>query len=151
MSKELVKLSEREFMGAEFARQVFRIIPKAGVTMEQIANPEYFGNVARRINPHDLIEVVPEDGAYYALLIVTNTGKMSVKTQALSFVELSEKRTKIDLTTLGEMFDVNYAGPVAKWRVLRKSDNTVISPDPFVNRQEAEDWLEKNGRKLIAA
>ena len=151
MSSACVKLNERNFMSAEFARQSFRIIPESGVTIEQITSPEYWANVARRINPHDTIEVVPEDGAFYALLFVTNTGKLSVKTQVLQFVELSEKKPVVTLQDVDDLFDIAYGGGVAKWRVIRKADKEAVSKEPFENRAEAEAWLKQNIRKLMAA
>ena len=143
------KIMEKNFLAAEFARQVFRITSPAGVSIEEIIDPSYWAHVARRLTPYDIIEVVPEDGAFYARLIVVNTGKLFAKVQIIEKIDLN---TPVNVTAAIAMnlFDTKYAGPNAKWRVIRKSDNAVVSKEPFGTQQEAEEWLEKNIKDMAA-
>lgn len=143
------KIMEKNFLAAEFARQVFRVTPPAGTTIEEILEPSYWAHVARRLTPYDFIEIVPEDGAFYARLIVVNTGKLFAKVQLIEKIDLNTP-TKVTAIMAMNLFDTKYAGPTAKWRVIRKADNAVVSKEPFGTQQEAEEWLEKNIKDMAA-
>lgn len=144
-----VKLLEKSFMSAEFARQTFFASPTPGTSIDTVVQPEYWAHVARKMNPHDIIEVVPENGEYYARLIVLSVGKLWVKVQKLQYELLvSQKKESIGAA---ENFEPKWGGPVAKWRVIRKSDGEAISTDSFQTQEDAEKWIEGNARGMVAA
>lgn len=59
---------------AEYARNIFVVTPEHGTPFEDILKPSYWLHVAdtvsMRLRPYDRIEVRPEDGSYFAELIV---------------------------------------------------------------------------------
>lgn len=143
----MAKLLEKDLMGADFARQSFRATPPAGTKIEDMLVPEYWAHVARKFTPYDIIEVVPEDGAFYARLFVQNTGKLWAKIFKLECVELSAKKPIADIQA---KYEPKYAGPAAKWRVVNKSDGSLVSQDSFQNREDAEMFIEKISKEMAA-
>lgn len=143
------KLLEKSFVSAEFARQSYFACPVAGTPIEKVLEPEYWAHVARKINPHDIIEVIPEDGAYYARLIVLSVGKLSAKVQKLQYEMLSAHTVTPNANA--ENFDVKWMGPMAKWKVARKSDGEIVSSDSFQTQEDAQKWINSNAKLMVAA
>jgi hypothetical protein len=144
-----MKLMEKDLLGAEFARQIFRAVPPAGTKIEEMLNPAYWAHVAKKFNPHDMIEVVPADGAFYARLIVLSVGHLSMKVQALECVVLVAN-PKVEKADAIAQFEVNWGGPNAKWRVLRKSDGAAVTTESFQTQGDAQEWINKNFMKMAA-
>jgi hypothetical protein len=142
-----MKLMERNLHAADFARQVFRVNPPAGTTLDEMLEPDYWAHVARRMTPHDIVEVAPEDGAFYARLFVINADKLWVKMAKLEYVEFGESAPKLLAT---DKFEAKFAGPNAKWRVHNKTDNSLVSNDSFQSRAEAEKWIEQHSKAMAA-
>lgn len=145
----MLKLMEKNIVGAEFARQSFRATPAAGTEIEDMLKPEYWTHVARNFNPHDIIEVVPEDGAFYARLIVLNSAKLWAKMYKLEYVELSAAAAKAN-PPVSNNLEAKFAGPVAKWRAVNKETGAAVATDSFQTRDEAEAWIEKHSKEMAA-
>jgi len=144
----MAKLSEKNLHSADYVRQCFRVAPPAGTVFDEMLDPHYWAHVARRITPHDIIEVVPEDGSFFARLFVINSDKLWVKVAKIEYVDFAEVAEK--KADPSEKFEVKFGGPSAKWRVHNKSDNSLVSTDSFQSRPEAEKWIEQHV-KLMAA
>ena len=145
----MAKLLEKSLVQAEFARQLFRVTPPVGTNLDDMLEPSYWANVAMKFNPHDLIEVVPEDGAFYARLFVLSVQKLSLKVEKLEYVEFNTS-SKAESGKVLEQFESKWGGASAKWRIHRKSDNAPVSSDSFQSKEDAEDWLGKNIKTLAA-
>ena len=144
----MTKLLEKSLIGAEFARQAFVAAPPAGTKFDELLEPDYWGHVARKFNPFDIIEVVPEDGAFYAKLIVVNCGKVWAKVQKLEYVDIGFKAPsgKVEgfaaaIAQTAAEYEVKFAGAAAKWRVVRISDNEVVSKEPLPTRDDAIEFM----------
>jgi hypothetical protein len=142
------KLMERNLHAADYARQVFRVNPPAGTTLDEMLEPDYWAHVARRMTPHDTVEVVPEDGSFFARLFVVNADKLWVKMAKIEYVEFGE--TTAAKVPPSEKFEAKFAGPNAKWRIHNKSDNSLVSNDSFQSRAEAEKWIEQHSKAMAA-
>ena len=144
----MLKLMERHLLGAEFARQSFRATPPAGVALADLLTPEYWVNVGGKFNPTDIVEVVPEDGAFYARLIVINNGKLWVKMHTLEYVELNPvaKPKSIEESA----FEAKWFGPNGKWKAISKVGAQPISNDSFQTREEAETYITNHIKTLAA-
>lgn len=142
----MAKILEKDFIGAEFARQSFRATPPAGTKIEDMLEPEYWAHVARKITPYDIVEVVPEDGAFYARLFVTNTDKLWAKMHKIEYVELTAKQP----VAASDKYEAKYSGPSVRWRVVNKADGSLVSEDSFQNREEAEAQIEKLNKQMAA-
>lgn len=143
------RLPMRNFKEASFSHSEFRVNPEVGTKLEDVLEPEYWANVSSRVNPHDIITVVPEDTSFYAKLFVLSSGKTSLKVHVIEYTDFS-KVAKPARTKLEDFFEIKFAG-AAKWRVTRKSDGSVVSNEQLQSRENAEEWLAKNGANLMAA
>jgi len=121
---------------AEFKRVIYQAVPEAGVPLDDLLHPDYWAHVARMFNPTDRVEVLAEDGAYYAELIVQDCGKAWAKMAVLQHVPLHAVEKA---GPEAAPYKVKYAGPHAMWRVFRASDNEVIQ-DKFQTRDQAEHY-----------
>jgi hypothetical protein len=141
------KIMERNFHNADYVRQSFRVTPPAGTTLEEMLAPDYWAHVARRMTPYDVIEVVPEDGSFYARLFVLNSDTLWAKVAVLEHVKFGEAASK---PAAIDAFEVKFGGPNAKWRVHNKADNSLVSNDSFQSRQDAEKWIEQHAKVMAA-
>lgn len=144
----MAKILEKSFSQADYARQSFVARPAAGTPISDVMSNDYWSHVARKINPHDIIEVVPEDGAYYAKLLVLGRGNLWVKVYQLEYVEIEANTEKVGESDI-KKFDVAFAGPHDKWRVVRKTDKLVVEKN-FQSREDAEKWLGEHIKELAA-
>lgn len=121
------------------------ISPEAGTPFEDVLKPGYFANIASKLHPTDIIEVRPEEGSYYAELIVWNAGKAHANVSPVMHV----KRPSGMTMKIVEGFEVEFRAGPTMYRVVRASDGTEIKSG-FSNPDDATDWLIAN-RKQFAA
>jgi hypothetical protein len=93
------------------------------VTREDLLSKEYWTHVANRLRPLDHIEVVVDNGSKWYLFMVlkANTNEAILKL----LVESGEDDGRADEDVQSE-YEVKYAGPVAKHRIIRRSDGRVM-------------------------
>jgi len=132
---------------AEFARNVFRLHLPSSLTKEDLLEPERWIQVAKTISTMqagDLIEVLREDYAFFAVLLVTSKKKgmefMSVK--LLQYHDL-EDDLNIEEESDESSFTVKWKGPKRRFTILRKSDNKVLHFG-FTTKEEALNHLKEN-------
>ena len=124
--------------GAEYVRNIFSATPPAGTKYEDMLKPEYWTHIAATLHPTDRIEVIPEDGVWFAELIVISCGKNWAKVYPLRFVELSESAPE-EAPVAGKYY-VKWRGEVHKHGVIRFSDKVVVKSG-FPTAAEAKAWL----------
>lgn len=121
------------------------ISPEAGTPFEDVLKPGYYSNIAHKLRPTDIIEVRPEEGSYYAELIVWGAGKSHANVSVVKHVERPENMT----TKIIEGFEVEFRAGPAMYRVIRTSDQKEIKSG-FANPDDATDWLIANRRQFAA-
>lgn len=114
----------------------------AGMPYEQLFDPACWNHIARQLRPQDTITVNAEDGSYHAKLIVRDCGDL--------YARVSEVYRKVfaDEVVVGaggssSAHSVAWAGPHAKWRVIRDSDKSVLQ-DNLASKGDAERWLQNH-------
>lgn len=110
-------------------------------TLEDAQKPEYWAHSAARLRQSDMIRLIPEDGSYFAELVVVAVGKGYAKVKLLRAVDLHEAVVEDAGTALldAPMF-VKWFGPQVKFGVVRKSDNERIK-EGFAEKGQAERWM----------
>lgn len=147
MSKvESRKLIVPRFKNAEFERVIYQACPEAGVTFEEVCEPAFWSHVAEKLKPSDRIEVLAEDGSYFAELLVVDAGRLYAKVAVLRFVELSSPDVAGIEKTLAE-FKVEFKGPTLKHVVIRLSDNQIVQ-DGIARKIDAEEWIREHVKAL---
>lgn len=144
---------------AEYARQHFRIVVPYGHTIDDVKKPEYWANVARKFNPHDLVEFVAEDGSFYAEAIVLDKGPLWAKVFIKNLWDLNAKAqmpvesVAVELPTeiVDETaYEVKWGGPSAKFRIHKKDTNELLAPDSFQTKEDALAFLVKFKSRIAA-
>lgn len=137
------KLKESQCTYAEELRNIHAVTPPAGTEFDVLLEPDYWSHVARRMRPLDRIEAMPEDGSWWAELLVIHTGPVSVMVRKLRYHELDEvDPDEID----NDLFKIKWGGPSVMYRIIRKSDNEVVK-DHFRNKSDAVNWMAVNLEK----
>ena len=127
---------------AEFGRSVYRAVTPLGDTIEDILQPDYWSHVWKRLRPLHRIEINPDDGSFYAELIVRSVQRNHVVVAAINFVELGEK---IELPPEASAYRVEHAGPPEKFRVMRGQD---VLRSKIETYEGAVNWLKAHLKSL---
>lgn len=137
------------FKLAEQQRAIHQFIAPMGHKFDDLLRSEYWAHIANRIQgPMDRIECLAEDYTFYAELMVMDKGTNWVKVVALSGpTDLSASAPSEKLEAEISPFEVTFAGPKARYRVIRKSDNEVIK-EGFPTRGDAEKYTTEYRRSL---
>lgn len=132
-----IKLLPNQLKEANYARTVFAAAPAAGTTKENITNNDYWTHVARKLTPGTILEVLPEDLAFFATLLVLWVGQNVVKVKLLSFVELgdAEDADETDETNC----KVTWRNG-KNWCVTRVKDGAIIK-DSLPSKKDALLWV----------
>jgi hypothetical protein len=135
-----------KFQGAEFSRRTHVARPDFGLTLQQVMDAAYWGNVASKLRAGDLIELQPEGLTYWAQLIVVDASPVHANVKLLQFVDLvndapaPDQQEIVGEKDLGK-FKVERTG---RWfRVIRNGDGEVMKGG-FPNLKAAEQWAAMN-------
>lgn len=131
----MTRLNDSRLKQAEFTRTIYQAVPEAGTPLENLLTTDCWAHVARRLKPTDRIEVLPEDGSYYAELMVLDCGRTWAKVAVINRVELQPVTKMAE----GAAYRVEWAGPHARFRVARVTDGEVMQ-DKFQTREQAEQY-----------
>lgn len=129
----------------EYARQSHHVVPEDGTRFEDILREEYWGAVAYKFKPCDIIEVHAEDGSYFAELYVRAAGKNWMKVALLRKVELEPAQAAFS----NPEFEAAWKGPHRKFTVIRSSDNQIVK-DGFDTREQAVDYIKSHTKAMAA-
>ena len=111
---------------------IFRVNPELHTPIEEMLEPGYWAQV-RDLRRGDVIEVLPEDYAYIAELLVIDAGHLYAKVAIKSVT-----RFDVAATDTPKGYEVKWRGPHAKYGVLRGKD---VLKDGFVTKAEADEWI----------
>ena len=136
--KGTVKLSASGMKLAEYIRCVYAVTVDFGVTIEDVLRPEFWANVSTSLKVNDRIEVLAEDGTFYAELIVLDCSPTHAKVAILTHRNFSSVETeKVESTP---DYKVTWGGNTAKFRIIRVADNAVVHSGE-ATKQAADLWL----------
>ncbi|EKN3611527.1 hypothetical protein NUG10_002555 [Yersinia enterocolitica] len=124
---------------SEYVRTVFSVTAKHGQSFEDFKDPDSWAHVANTLRKFDRVEIVAEDGSFFAEGIVTKVTKVSAHIHFFTHVELSksaESSVKKDLA-----YNCEFAGP-HKWRIIRISDQEIVEKG-IETKEDAQDKVDK--------
>lgn len=115
------KLLPSRFKQAELVRNVWAIVPPAGTAFEEVLDRKYWSHVSTSLKPSDRVEVLAEDGSYFAELIVRATGPQWADVSVL-------RKCDLDAVSLADdsAVSVEWRGPHHRFCVVRTSDKQII-------------------------
>src|SRR5215207_5075535 len=121
-TKAVLPIKTTALTPAEQSRNVHRITLEERVPYEHLFKPATWAHIAHDFGPDDLIEVVPEDRSFFALLIVREVGHTAMVVEELLHKKFKDEAMLADSTDLEPKYH-----PTEKWRVTRKSDGEVLA------------------------
>ncbi|API59521.1 hypothetical protein BSL82_09530 [Tardibacter chloracetimidivorans] len=139
------KLSPAKLQAAEHYRTRYAAVVDDGTTVEDLQRPEFWCHVAGRMRQMDVIEVLSEDGSYFAELLVLKTGVGFAKVMLLRKVDLETPAADDDAS----LVQVQWKGPHRKHAVIRKSDGEILK-DSFATKVDAETFARDYERTVTA-
>lgn len=146
-AQPVTKLLQRAFQDADIVRGPTKLVTAApGLTVKDIENPAYWGNVSSVMSPWMRIDVRADDGTFYAECLVLSVGRQWARVKVLHHYPLTN--ADVERTETGT-HAVEYRAST-KWRVVRRADKAVIH-EGSDTREAAEDWLTKHLRETLPA
>ena len=136
------KALQARFAAAQGQRNIHRYIMPREDALADLLETDYWGHVQARFNINDRIEVNPDDGSFYAELLVRSTTFGYVVTAVINFVEFDGPVSKL---TAPEEYLISFDGPFEKWQVKRLGQVLVSQLE---TRNLAETWLKNHLRDL---
>lgn len=138
-----------QIQAAEFKRNLYAVTVPAGVKSEDLTHPDAWMHVAGKLRKFDRIEVICEDGTWFAEFIVLASSKTWARVTELRHVDLTAEVAQAAVVP-DELF-VKWGSPQTKFRVIRRNDKAVLK-DGFDTKADADAWIEKfNTAKAEAA
>jgi hypothetical protein len=131
---------------AVYARNIFSVTPEINTPYEEVLKPEYWAHAANKFHPTDRIEVLAEDGSWFAELFVVSCGRNWAKVCQMRYVELSESVADEPQAK----FIVKWRGQMHKHCVVRVADNEVIKTE-FATAPEAKKWMDDYETNVLKA
>ena len=130
-------ITQSKVRQAEFYRNVFVATPEPGTKVCELLKSEYWAHIAKTLHISDRIEVLPEDGEYFAELIVTGISQHRVTLVLLRVVPLE---AEVPEEPAVREYEVTYRGPIAQHSVRKISDKSILK-ESFGTKAEAVKWL----------
>lgn len=120
---------------------IFRVTPEIGTPPSALLDPHYWAHVSARLSVGNIIEVLAEDGSYFAELLVRDVGNLYAKVAFKSPVTIFSNDEALEAPA---GYEVKWRGPKARFGVLHGKD---VLKDGFVDKTEAHAWLDDLVRK----
>jgi hypothetical protein len=125
----------------------YAVVLPDGVSFDDALDPGFWAHLGDKLRQHDTIRVIPEDGTYFAELLVIAAGRGFAKVKTLRHVGLTDD--EISETEVPEGIVVKWRGPHAKWcieRVIGGSESRLKEGIA----EKADAYREAAGYKLAA-
>lgn len=133
-------------VATEYARNSFLVVPEYGTKLEEMFREEYWAMASHMLKCTDHIEVMAEDGSWYAEFIVLNSRQGWVKVGLINHKEFGGEAVEpVNM----DAYTVVWRGPKRKWSIERKSDNQIMKEN-FEDKTDAMAWIVGNKRAIAA-
>ena len=146
--KVVAALHASRIQSQEFARNVWIIHPEVGTRPEDLLAPDYWSNITQQLRQKDRIEAWSEDLKWYAEYLVLDVGRNWAKVHLCD--ASVEELHAFEPQSAGSILPghtIEYAGLVAKWRVIRDKDKATVK-DKCATNGEAIAWLTEYAKGL---
>lgn len=139
----MTQLASNRLQFAEHRRNIYTVTPEAGTPYDALLKDGYWAHVSAKLRSGDRIEVLAEDGSYFAELLVLDAGRLYAKVAELRHVKLDVVEVQEGDLML-EGLEVKWQGPHLKWCVLRGKDRLKDTMD----KASAIQWMKNHVRAV---
>lgn len=134
----------------EFTNTDWRYTPTDGVTINDMTNTAFWSPVASQMHRGDIIRVIPEDGNFYAELLVRVVEPFAVKVHVLMAEVFDKPKAEAAPVAPPEPgYTIAFKGPQEGWTVVRDDDRETLFKKGK-DAEEARAWLRGHLKKLAA-
>lgn len=140
------KLNAEHMKQADYSRQLHRVTPPEGVSLEDAMEPTFWVHLAHKFTVGDKVEVFPEGGAWYGEFIVRSCSRIHAKLGVLTFKEFGVEKPKNQAQD--PEYLIEWKGPNRKFAILRRADKELVKEN-FADKDDAAAWLEVNRKELV--
>lgn len=141
-------LYAHQIHSSEHTNNRWRACPDSCENPEDLLKPGAWAMVASRFRIGDIIEVFPNDGSFFMMLVVRDCGQTWAKTSKVVFEFFGDNVATGGDDLLAE-YEIRWGGPAAKFRVHRKSDGAVVSETGFPDKSAAYSWLLDYAKNMV--
>lgn len=146
--KRDVSLTANRLKQAEFTRTIYTATVERGHSKTDLLDPKYWAHIAIKLKRGDRIEVMAEDGSYFAELMVIACERTWAQVHILHWHDLNA--TTVQMTPeIQQDYLIDFKGP-ERWCVIRRADNAILQ-SKLNTEGEAKTWLEGFVRNRSAA
>lgn len=124
----------------------YRIFAPEGQSIENVCEKTYFEHVTRMLKPGFIVEVLAEDGTWYAELMVRAVSAREAQVGVLSHTVFDGTAEPSEVDT---GYEVKWRGPKGKFTVMRTSDGETVKAG-FDSKEAASVWLAGHTKALAA-
>ena len=124
----------------------YAVVLPGGTAYEDVLKPEFWAHCAAKLRQHDTIRLIPEEGTYFAELLVLASGRGFVNMKELRLIQLGDD--ELEASSVNDQVEVKWRGPHSKWSIIRNSDGAVLK-EGIVEKPDA--LREAAGYAKIAA
>lgn len=111
------RLNESRLQPGSYFSRPFQAMAIAGLTLSDVMEPSFWASVASRFKRYDTIQLMTDDQAFYAHLMVTDVApRIGVQLAILSYVEIP--KVDNELPQIEDNYQIMQQG--GKWSILRK-------------------------------
>ncbi|WP_323994706.1 hypothetical protein [Aeromonas hydrophila] len=128
-----MKILVPHFNLAEYSRNIWRVTALHGQEFDQFKDPEAWAHVAANFKRYDEVEIIAEDGSFFAKGIVLKVTKTSA---TVHFYVHEDFEQEVSGSADGSKYSIEWGGK-AKWRVVRNSDDEIIESH-ISSKEEAQ-------------
>lgn len=129
-----------EFAETQYTTKSYDATVESGTTFEDIQKPEFWMHVADKLRPSFKVFVYAADQTFYAELLVLRANRVEAQVAVLNHVDLTRATNGDELGRELEKYDIGYAGPANKFRIVHRASRDVVR-DGFDNEAAARTWL----------
>lgn len=133
-------LGHLDFVIADARRVTHHLLLPDGTTLDDLALPEIWASLTKKMHKNDLVEVTDVLGTLWALLLVREVGHSHAVVHVLTSTRLPPLHVNEDDLPLG--YSVKFHGPKTKWCVQRNEQVIKQSCD---SKGAALTWLRESG------
>lgn len=123
-----------------------RVIADVGYVLEDYLDPNIWASIAPTINPHDIINIVCEDGSWFAQVFVVSAARQWIKVEVLIYKEFKDSTEE---PGADQEYAVQWKGPVRRFCIVRVKDNSCVTEN-IQTKEEAiracNDYITALGR-----
>lgn len=146
----MTQAQEKELQLTQHTTLDYTYTVPEGTPFEDLIKADYWAHVAQKFRPHTIIKVVPEDGSYWAELLVLSCDRLWAKVFVMRHYDLQAvDADSAAVASLADGFEVLWKGPMKKHVIVRKADGAILQAG-IQQKTEANLWLTEH-LKTIAA